>query len=1029
MSNAYQEDVPTLLQPNFFSETNVMDTMYVGKLPETSFLRFFPEKADAILALGEVRSYKQGSTIVTGRSRLDSLLIPLNIPLQIKVSSENIGLNKVISSVESSELIGFREVLEGIDYPFVVQTLYGSASIFSISRSNFLSIFTDQSDLKKIALLTASKSIFNFFNWLLDHEVPLANVHALMRSMIEKAVVEKNTPIQLKRKSLMFIEEGVVSVENASASESVKVKLQRGHWMGASYFPENSNKRFEFKVEETATLLLIDLQTLMNNIPQAVLGKMVTEPVIMSLVSKFDTTIEVNELEFTKESDSLHDLGWHVDPSRLRKASEPASFAFTNLWNLLAFLDYSANEKQILALAKAKSFLNLGSTAQILEDMGFVCNIIRIPDGTDYQPDFPMVHYALGRPLLVLKMGNDFVLCMDPEHGLISVTREYFTSIGAHYFLQVTETHIKAITKTSAKISQLKPEVAGKMLLNYFFSLNRNEFRNVYIFKLFQSVAILAVPAYLLGLINQTVGLSRIDHMGTYITGLFIFILFQVTAILAYNFYSNSITATFKSSIQPFFFRLFLQQPTNQVTAIKSGIIRSRIQMVEFVMSGLRANQIEIKQYLLTLGVCLISIGFFVWQSAAVLLTAAIVGVVVVAYLRRNGDSEEMSSSQARQELNDLVTDLVKGFESIKASRAENWMQEKIKSKFISVTRSSLAFAKSNSGYNFIGRAIFQAGIALSLFVAIDESLKAHVTTHSAMVLTMFFNYSLGPFLGLLTVFFNFQMQGLYNMTGQFLKMDNSEQSKTLKVVSLDGNIRFERVNFRYNDKLPFVLQDISFTINTGETVAIVGPSGSGKSTLARLIAKMNEPTGGKIFFDEVDARTINPVSFQSQIGFVAQTPTLFSGTIAQNISLSDDVIDSGAILNAARICGANAFIEKLPGGYSYKLKEGGRGLSGGERQLIAMARMFYSDPNIIVLDEATAYLDKITEKGVSDSLSKTAEKKTIVYVVQNIAIAKRADRILVVKQGRIIESGTHNQLLSLNGEYAELYRNQVGFN
>jgi ABC-type bacteriocin/lantibiotic exporter with double-glycine peptidase domain len=848
MSHAYQEDQPTLLSPNLVFESRTIEHLYTNGLKETSFLRFFPEKAEAILSLGQVRTHGRGALIVPGRQRLDVLMMPLNTPLQIKVSSENMGLNKVIDTVERNELIGFREVLEGTDYPFVVQSLYGTASMFSIGRPDFLTVFSDQNDLKKIALLTASKALLHFFNWLLDHEVPLENVHALMKSTIEKIQVEKNTPLQLKRKSLIFIEDGVMSAERLNGIDSIKVKLHRGHWFGGSYFPENSQRRFEFKVEEAATLLLIDLQILMAHVPQAVLGKMVVEPIVTSLVSKFNTTVEVNTLDSTPETGKVSDFGWRVDESKFRKTTDVATFAFTNLWNLLVFLEYPANEKQILALAKAKSFLNLGSTAQILEDMGFVCNIIRIPTGTEYSPDFPMVHYALGHPILVLKMVKDRVLCMDPENGLVSVSREDFSSVGAHYFLQVAETHIKTITKASAKISQLKQEVAGKMLLNYFFSLNKNEFKNLYIFKLFQSVAILAVPAYLLGLINQTVGLNKMDHMDSYIWGLVMFIAFQVTAIIAYNYYSSAISATFKLDIQPFFFRLFLQQPTNQVTAIKSGLIKSRIQMVEFVMSGLRANQIEIKQYLLTLAICLISIGFFVWQSAVVLLAFALVGVVVVAYLRRNGDSEEISSSQARQELNDLITDLVKGFESIKVSRAETWMQEKIKSKFISVSRATLAFSKSNSGYNFIGRAIFQTGIAISLFVAVDESLKAHVSAHSAMVLTMFFNYSLGPFLGLLTVFFNFQMQGLYNLAGQFLKMDNSDQSKTLKVVSLGGNIRFEHVSFRYNDRLPFVLQDISFTINEGETVAIVGPSGSGKSTLARLISRLTEPRSGKNF-------------------------------------------------------------------------------------------------------------------------------------------------------------------------------------
>ncbi len=1013
----------------FLTGPEVFDSPFLTSLKSSSFLRFFPEKIDAILACGEIRTHRRGSVIVSAHSRLEFLLIPLNCPLQIKISRESIGLDKVIDSVLPNELIGFREVLEAVDYPFVVQSVYGSATVFSVRRSDFLNIFTDPSDLKQIALLTASKALFHFFNWLLDQNVSLENVRLLMKSHIEKTTVIKNSPIQLKNKALIFIEDGTISAEKMNSEDSIKVKLQRGHWLGASGFPDSSTRRFEFKVEETATLLLIDVQILMTYIPQAVLGKMVSEPIIMNLLSKYDSTIEISDLDSTPESKSLSDFGWEIDQKKIRTTIEPSVFAFTNLWNLLVFLDHPTNEKQILSLAKTRSFVTLGSTAQIIEEMGFFCNIIRIPKDASYTAKYPMVHYALGRPLLVVKLTKKKVICLDPEKGLVSVSRIYFQTIGTGYFLEVMDSPIKTVTKRSAKISQLKPDAAGKMLLKHFFSLNKSDFRNVYIFKLFQSVAILAVPAYLLGLINQTVGLNKMDHMSTYLTGLCLFIGFQMTAILSYNFFSNSITASFKTKIQPFFFRLFIQQPSNQMTAIKSGIIKSRIQMVEYVMSGIRANKVDIKQYLLTLVVCLLCIGFYVWQSAVVLLVFALAGVLSVAYLRRNVDSEEMNSSQARQELNDLITDLVKGFESIKIARAEVWMRDKLRSKFTSVSRAALSHSKTNSGYTFMGRAIFQTGIALSLFVAIDQSLKMNVPPHSAMVLTMFFNYSLGPFLGLLNVFFNFQMQGLYTMTGQFVKMDTSEQTKTLKAVTLAGNIRFDRVSFRYNDKLPFVLQDISFTIQEGESVAIVGPSGSGKSTLARLIGKMTEPTSGKIFFDEVDARMINPASFQSQIGFVAQTPTFFSGTIAQNISLSGDVIDSKTILKAAQICGANALIEKLPGGYSYKLKEGGRGLSGGERQLIAMARMFYSDPSIIVLDEATAYLDKVAEKDVSDSLSKINLHNTIIFVAHNISMAKKADRILVVKQGRIIESGNHNTLLSLNGEYAELYRNQVGFN
>jgi len=330
-------------------------------------------------------------------------------------------------------------------------------------------------------------------------------------------------------------------------------------------------------------------------------------------------------------------------------------------------------------------------------------------------------------------------------------------------------------------------------------------------------------------------------------------------------------------------------------------------------------------------------------------------------------------------------------------------------------------------GFSQVGNLFFKVGSTAALFVVINELLYTQTPPSNALALSMYLSYCAGPYLAILNIFANYSLTGLYGLPGQMIRSESKESLKTAKLLSLQGNIRLERVSFRYSDRSPMTLNEVSFTVKAGEVVAIVGRSGSGKTTLGRILSRQAEISGGKLLFDDVDSRLVDPSTLSSQIGFVSQTPTLFSGSIAQNIALSDDVLDYSKIIKAAEASNSHDFIQKLPGSYNYMLNEGGRGLSGGQRVLLTLARVLYSHPKILILDEATAHLDPKAERLISDRLLDFHGRQTIVVIVQRISLARRADKIIVMKAGRVVEMGDHNRLLQNNGEYAELYRHQVG--
>ncbi|MEO0851956.1 MAG: ABC transporter ATP-binding protein, partial [Cyanobacteria bacterium J06648_11] len=238
------------------------------------------------------------------------------------------------------------------------------------------------------------------------------------------------------------------------------------------------------------------------------------------------------------------------------------------------------------------------------------------------------------------------------------------------------------------------------------------------------------------------------------------------------------------------------------------------------------------------------------------------------------------------------------------------------------------------------------------------------------------------------------------------------------------GEVRFENVSFGYkaNEK---VLNGLTFAIRPGEKVALVGPTGAGKSSIVRLMARLYDVTEGRITIDGVDIRDLSQADLRRHLGMILQDSFLFSGNVADNIALGE-TYDEVTLRRAAQLVNVEQFILDLPEGYQTEVRERGNNLSSGQKQLLAFARAIVRDPQILVLDEATASLDVGTEALVQDALETLLRDRTAIVIAHRLATIRNVDRILVLQRGELVEQGTHEELMALQGIYANLYTLQA---
>ena len=403
--------------------------------------------------------------------------------------------------------------------------------------------------------------------------------------------------------------------------------------------------------------------------------------------------------------------------------------------------------------------------------------------------------------------------------------------------------------------------------------------------------------------------------------------------------------------------------------------------------------------------------------ASLIVILTTLVFSVVTALMQMNITRQQMQLSSKESGMSYA---LISGIQKIRLTGAEKrafarW--GKLYAKVAKYTYDPPAFIKLNS---VISLAITLTGTLVMYYMAI----KTQVSVSNYYAFTTAYGMVSGAFMSLAGIAINFAtIKPTLEMIKPVMEAEPEIAEGKEMVTKIGGGIEFSHVSFRYNEKMPLVVDDLSLKIKPGQYVAIVGKTGCGKSTLVRLMLGFEKPEKGAIYYDGKDMSRLDLKSLRQKIGVVIQNGKLFEGDIFTNITISAPLATMDDAWEAAELAGVADDIKKMPMGMFTYLAEGGGGISGGQKQRLMIARAIAPKPKLLIMDEATSALDNITQKKVSDSLDSL--KCTRIVIAHRLSTIKHCDRILVFDGGRIIEDGTYDELIAQNGHFAELVSRQ----
>ncbi len=660
---------------------------------------------------------------------------------------------------------------------------------------------------------------------------------------------------------------------------------------------------------------------------------------------------------------------------------------------------------------------DLTSMSEAAEKLGFMTRGLRASYEGLLRAKLPLIcHWDNNHFVVLYEINKTSALIGDPANDLTTVSREDFSSHFSMYALELIPSP-----------SLAKPENESFPMLRYakLLTAYRKNLFDIVAASLAVQLLTLSVPLFTQLVVDRVLVHKSISMLNMLLAAVLILILFQ-TLISSIRSYLIAFTAVkLDQSLFTRFFKHLLSLPLSFFEEHTTGDIISRLQENRKIQNFISGSALTTAVDLAMAVVYLILVFAYNWMFGLYVIfyvaLFSVILIVVTPWLR----TLMLKVFQKQVASTALTIEAVRGIERIKSASAENRMRWAWEELFIDALntryRGTLVSRFTHVAAEFVN---LTGGILLLWFGA-QLVVQDKISIGQLMALTMIISRITQPVLYLVDIWDEIQDLGVsFDRISEVLDTEQEETDAEGKLsITLEGNVEFSNVTFRYpSNKNLNALQNLNFSVKAGETIGIVGRSGCGKTTLLKLLQGLYPPSEGRILIDGHDIKHLSLRDFRRQLGVVSQQDYLFRGTIFDTIAFYNPQASNQEVIAAAKLAGIHEFINSLPKSYQYEVSEGGINLSGGQRQRLCIARALLHNPRVLLFDEASSFLDYDSERALQESLQKLRHNRTLFIVAHRLSTVKDADRILVIDQGEVVESGTHAELITRKQLYFQLW-------
>jgi subfamily B ATP-binding cassette protein HlyB/CyaB len=1006
-----------------------------SKIFKKSIFELFPKLKDLAFTEGKIKVFPANSVVVAKGTVPSELIIPLDV--ELKMENE-----KAVTFLQVGRSLALNDLLyqtpTKFDFIAVEKTRVFSLPIESLNK------FLDENPSSKKYLynITSCPACRSFKKFLEDkgvHQDHIITLVSLVKDDDSDFTGDKIGD------NFILLSSGEISFSLNNPSYIMNDRLTTGAFFGNSFLNTSTKRPFSI-LSSTGKI-----KTLSINRFKEVLGKsfdydaLIKEPFLKLEIAKlcfdyteFETNSSLPGLEITQES-ILRRLDCDFPFHKMLKAENDFQSIYCSIYHALLYFKREVTLDTIKAgVVFSGHHMSSSNISSLLYEYGVeTINISFKPENLD-EFNSPFLFFSGNKLSFCFGSFNDGFLVLDSTSTFRVLTKKDFSNLNwtgdlillrsnlFHEFRSDSTDRDKQTDKeaTEHKIKGIIKIISSMVVSDKPF-ITKVVATSLLIFGI--DVLVPKISEYLLDEVLKTN-----DNVTLYGLVVLMIMLYVCSVAFTYfrTFFINSWGLKFNDKFTSSIVSVIFSKKTFTGKKIRIGDVVKRFGEIDQVRTFFGSETITTVINIFSVLAYVIILFTYSFKIALIPIAFLFVILCVQFFLKKKMRLIYHKAFELGSKKQSFLGEVISSMATVKAFNYEKKLSTDWDETLVATTEQERSLSSlgsiSSSITSFLNQLLYLVAMWFGVYLLLDG--KADFSVGEIFSMSQYLQKVVGPLNGLVGFFTDYEdVKVAINKISDLIPLNDTTETSFKQAIFLNGKVKLNNVSFKYNQDGPNILRNINLTLYPNQKVAIVGPSGCGKTTLANIIAGIEKPSTGQILFDDVEADSISERSLKSQIGYIRQQNDLLSGSLESNIAFTDSSPQLDALERSAYLSGSSNFIDEFPQKYKTELAEGGIGLSGGQKQRIAIARSIYTNPKILIFDEATSALDSESESFLLAKLEELCRDKTTVIIAHRLSTIRRADVIVCVENGEIVQTGNHSELISVQGLYRELFLEQSG--